>query len=250
MKKVFLMLFISFCFGFTGLVLWAGSANAQPPYPVVGYDNPATWDEDDDDDDDDDDEDDDDLDECEAAVQILPGDGAGDGPALDYQDNSDGTFTDCNTKDQWGKKLKADGSEGGDCNLAPAMRSVHCVNNNYSWSKCDGPPADPCPPNGTMFTEFLAEVNASALGGFSDWCIPNLKRLEMIVDSGTCNGCNGGTAASSVPGETAIFNPFYWSATRDAGGPIDVWIVDFGDGGVRFFGLEGNAHARAVRPCP
>ena len=31
MKKVFLLLFVTFCFGFIGLVLWTGSASAQPP---------------------------------------------------------------------------------------------------------------------------------------------------------------------------------------------------------------------------
>ncbi len=115
MKKVFLMFFVSLCFGVITVVLWTGTAHAKktamPP-------------------------------SCNAAVQISPGDGypgtdafdvSGHGPALSYEDNGDGTFTDCNTKYMWEKKLAADGSDGGNCEDPDQPdRSVHCVNNTYN----------------------------------------------------------------------------------------------------------------------
>lgn len=223
MNKVFLLSFVTFCFGILVVVLCIiGSAQAKKKTVM-----PPS---------------------CNAAVQIVPGDGAGDGPALHYQDNSDGTFTDCNTKDMWEKKLPDDDVDGNCSDPDQANRSVHCVNNTYAWSDCGVPAVNPCPPNGTLFTEFLAEVNEEALGGHSDWCIPNLKRLEMLVDSSTCNGCDGGTSASSVPGSTAA--EVYWTSTTDAGFTNTAWLVFFDYGGVAASGKGQSERARAVRPCP
>lgn len=81
-------------------------------------------------------------------------------------------------------------------------------------------------PDATLFTVFLNTLNntyrddetivcgsnadckvanggsggACGFGGFRDWCIPNVKRLESIADNGT----SGPT--SSVPGRTASSN--------------------------------------------
>ncbi len=250
MKKVSLMFFVSLCFGVIAVLLWTGTAHAKktakPP-------------------------------SCNAAVQIFPGDGypspddfdvSGHGPALNYEDNEDGTFTDCNTKYMWEKKLADDGSDGGDCEeVDQADRSAHCVNNTYRWSDA-GSAA-----NGKLFTDFLVKLNDRCDGdetkpcttdadcgvdgpcgfaGFRDWCIPNVKKLQSIVDYSTCNGCNGGTAASSVPGSTAA--SLYWSATTFADDPGDAWVVGFLNGFVDVGGKSsgggpGIGHARALRPC-
>lgn len=175
-----------------------------------------------------------DLAACEAGTQVFPGDGAGDGPALSYTDNGDGTFTDNNTKFVWEKKLAADGSDGGDCDefFQANRSSVHCVNNIYTWT--DTGDGDNTNPDGTLFTEFLADLNNSAFASFSDWCIPNLKKLQSIVDYGTFS------PASSVPGETAASSAvYYWSATTfapdDPGNPGNAWGISFGFGVVNTF---------------
>lgn len=169
---------------------------------------------------------------CNAAVQIFPGDGAGDGPELDYQDNLDGTFTDCNTKYMW--EIKTDDD------------SIHNVDNTYSWS------TNAFDPNGTLFEVFLDQLNDVAGGGVNcfaghcDWRIPNGKELQSIVDYSTCSGCNGGTSASSVPGETAASG--YWSVTTSANFPNNAWFVNFFRGFVGSNFKNSNHFARAVRP--
>ncbi|MGH7799939.1 MAG: DUF1566 domain-containing protein [Thermodesulfobacteriota bacterium] len=198
MKKLFLLFIVSLCFGIIAVLLWAGTAHAKktakPP-------------------------------SCNAAVQIFPGDGAGDGPKLNYEDNGDGTFTDCNTKYMWEKKDQSGG--------------VHDVDKTYIWSDSGSAP-DGSVANG-------GPGGSCGFAGFRDWCIPNVKKLQSIVDYSTCVGCNGGTAASSVPGLTA--SSIYWSATTNAGSSIGAWVVNFFSGNVNNSIKTGFVSARAVRPC-
>ena len=193
MRKLFLVFLVSLCFGIIAVVLWAGTAHAKktakPP-------------------------------SCNAAVQIFPGDGAGDGPDLNYEDDGDGTFTDCNTKYMWEKKDQSGG--------------VHDVDKTYIWSDsgsapdgsvANGGPGGPC-----------------GFAGFRDWCIPNVKKLQSIVNYGVNN------PASSFPGSTAA--SFYWSSTTRADNANDAWSVDFNFGDVSVVNKGGSIRARAVRPCP
>ena len=113
---------------------------------------------------------------------------------------------------------------------------MHCVNNIYSWTST-GTDSD-----GTLFTEFLAELNASELGGFDDWCIPNIKKLQSIVNYSTIG------PASSVPGSTAA--SIDWSSTTGATDTNFAWSVLFTDGSVGNIDKVSGFHARAVRPCP
>ncbi len=244
MKKVFLLFLASLCFGVISVVLWTGPAYAPPPGCAPVAQNLAmcnanlnTCNTD--------------LAACEAGTQVFPGDGVandpfdpdlpGHGPALSYTDYGDGTFTDNNTKFIWEKKLAANDVGGNWAAINQANRSVHCVNNTYTWT--DTGDGDSTNPDGTLFTEFLAELNNSQFAGFSDWCIPNVKRLQSIVDYSTFD------PASSVPGATQP--SFYWSATTNfVGNPNNAWVVDFGSGFVDYLvGKDGFLHARAVRPC-
>lgn len=172
---------------------------------------------------------------------------SGHGPALSYTVNGNGTFTDNNTGFIWEIKTNTSGS-------------VHNVDNLYTWS------ATSSNPDGTLFTVFLNTLNNSCAGdetkscttntdcigigngkcGFTgqrDWCIPNVKRLQSIVDYSTIG------PASSVPGATA--DNVYWSATTKPD-QLDVAdIVSFGNGFVTFAFKNSNSFsARAVRPCP
>jgi hypothetical protein len=220
MKKVFVILPVSLCFGVILVVLWANPAHAKD-FPGDGTD-----------------------------VDSTGNDAFGTpdhGPPLSYRDNGDGTFTDNDTKFVW--EIKTDDD------------SIHDVDNTYKWSD-SGTAAD-----GTLFTVFLDTLNNSCrddetvacesnsdcavpnggpggpcgFPGKRDWCIPNVKRLQSIVDYGTFG------PASSVPGETAA--SFYWSSTTVANGTNVAWIVNFFDGGVNFSGKGFDLFARAVRPC-
>jgi hypothetical protein len=176
-----------------------------------------------------------DLEACEAAPGnvVFPGDGQegtsldfglDHGPALSYTDNGDGTFTDNNTQLVWEKKDNVDGS-------------VHNVLNTYPWSS-SGTAAD-----GGLFTTFLATLNTvPCFAGHCDWRIPNIKELQSIVDYSEVE------PATSVPGATAA--SLYWSSTSFAGGPVDVWFVEFFYGFVSIGSKSGGSQARAVRGGP
>jgi hypothetical protein len=198
---------------------------------------------------------------CNAAVQIFPGDGydnpdgygvSGHGPALNYQDNGDGTFTDCKTKLMWEEK-----DNSGD---------IHDVNNTYTWSS-SGNFADGTLFNGksTIGTDFLYTLNNTCIGsvttqcasdsdcssyggkcgfaGYRDWRIPNVKELQSIVDYSTYY------PAFSAPGEVGT-EYSYWSSTTFASSTSSAWFVYFYDGFVHYNSFNKTSYnfARAVRP--
>jgi hypothetical protein len=166
------------------------------------------------------------------------------GPASHYNDNGDGTFTDKVTNFMW--EIKTDDD------------SIHDVDNTYTWTK-----GDDTDPDGTLLEDFLKALNSTCDGkgvtdcksskdcvkdekcgfaGHRDWCIPDVKQLQSIVDYGTFR------PASSVHGETAT--TYYWTATASVINTNNAWIVNF------FYGFVINRskkieslHARAVRPC-
>jgi len=211
----------------------------------------------------------DDLDTCDTDLQtcidesqVFPGDGypdtdaiglPGHGPALSYTDNGD-TFTDDNTGCMWEKKLKSDSTDGGNCtDGTQSNRSVHCVNNIYTWGV--GTSAS----DGTLFTVFLDTLNNKCEGnettactidadcaglcghaGYRDWEIPNIKLLQSIVDYSVIS------PSSIVPGAT-IASP-YWSSTTLFNDSF-AWVVFFAGGGVNGGSKVTPNFARAVRPC-
>jgi len=200
----------------------------------------------------------DDLADCESgSSQALPGDGytnpdgfgvSGHGPALNYTENGDGTFTDDNSGLMWEMKDEAGG--------------VHDKSNSYSWT--DTGDGDDTNPDGTLFTVFLAALNNSCNGdgvnsckadadcagigdgvcgfaGYRDWRIPNVKELISIADSSKED------PASSVPG--AILVERYWSSTSGTGlNTGSAWVVHFFDGSNGITGKDSSLAVRAVRP--
>ena len=161
-----------------------------------------------------------------------------------WVDNGNGTVTDRMTGLMWEKKTD-DGS-------------VHDWNNTYSWSS-SGPLV--YAPDGTVFTEFLAELNGSGEGGCTsidgtledggfaghcDWRLPTPGELTTILLAPyECQ-------VHPCINET-IFGPTdqhaYWTATSVATSPEYVWVVEFYEGLVddTTIKTQSDIPARAVR---
>jgi len=207
MKKLFILFLAVLSLGLMGM----GS-----PFPGDGYDNP----------------------DAEGV--------SGHGPALKYTDNGDGTFTDKVTKFMWEKKDSDDSTQD--------FTNPHDVDNTYDWT------AGTTAPTGTLW-DFLDTLNETCEGedvtvceshkdcakgekcgfaGHTDWCIPNIKRLQSIVDYRVFN------PSSMLPGATRPFD--YWSSTTDTNANF-AWKVDFRNGSVLVPLKTSSLFARAVRPC-
>ena len=177
----------------------------------------------------------------------FPGDGKGHGPELRYHNHEDGTFTDLNTQFMWEQKDKNGG--------------LNDIDNQYSWSKSGS-----TNPDGTLFEDFLVKMNNSCNGditkscekdldcpdnkcghaGYRDWCIPNIKQLQSLVDYGKVN------PASIVPdSEEAKISKFFWSSTDNTGESSRAWVLISKNGSVTDAAKTStlNLSARAVRPC-
>jgi hypothetical protein len=150
----------------------------------------------------------------------FPGDGAGNGPALAYQECGDGTIADLNTGLLW--ELKVAG--GGGCTT-----DLHAVDAECTWTQATG--------------DWIDAVNAeggTGFAGFSDWGVPNAKELQSIVDYSMT-----GPSIDAAFGPTASFS--YWSATLSAGDPGNAWFVGFNGGRVSRADKSSTRNVRAVR---
>ena len=73
--------------------------------------------------------------------------------------------------------------------------------------------------------------NGVGLAGKKDWRIPNVKKLQSIVDYGRCGppnpsgNCADQAAIDPTFGPTAARS--YWQSTTVAVGPADAWLVNF-----------------------
>jgi len=183
----------------------------------------------------------DDLDSCEADLAacedsqvVFPGDGAGNGPALAYEECADGlTVADLNTGLLWERKVQG---------AVSCLRYLHNHSPQCTWAEATG--------------AWIDAVNAEGGGGFagfSDWRLPNVRELQSIVDYG-----EAAPALDPSFGPLPLMNPegCYWSATPVAffriGArpfpPGSAWVVCFANGDMqRDLMGSGENHVRAVR---
>ena len=155
-----------------------------------------------------------------------------------YRDNLDGTLcADLDPASSWEKKT--------------TDASIHDLSNSYSWS--DGG----TDPDGTVFTDFLGELNdcessdgSTVVGGFADhcdWRLPSIAELvEGIVDL-TATGCGSGSPCID-PAFGPSVNNGYWSATTVATDSSSAWNVHILSGLVDLdLKVLGSNGVRAVR---
>jgi len=144
------------------------------------------------------------------------------------------TVFDTQTNLQWEKKVAGSGC-------------LHCVGDTFTWCQATGNDAplicSVIPPS------WIAQVNAEAFAGFTDWRLPT---------GGPFGGELGTILLKLFPCGTSpcidpIFGPttsdFYWSATETVP-PTDAWAVDFADGSVGTGDKDFLNLVRAVRGGP
>jgi hypothetical protein len=184
-------------------------------------------------------------------LEVFPGDGVDpESPPLAYEIKHRGPIRDLNTGMVWEHKLPEDHEK---CEGAQKDRSVHCVNNAYTWSTSGTAPDGKAIPDGTLFTEFLYRLNnfcskdetkycdsdgdceegKCGYADHRDWRIPNIRELLSIVHYGqyTDDALDSEAAISEEFYPTAV-NGHYWSRTVFAPEPWKIWIVNFDDGDV------------------
>jgi hypothetical protein len=148
------------------------------------------------------------------------------GVPFDLTDNGDGTITDHVTGLMW-EKL---GDDGG----------IHDVDRAGDWA--------------TLTAAKIAELNASAFAGHTDWRTPNRRELESLVkiDSGSPTtdavfhtGCTPGCSPTMC---SCTARAAYWSSSAYAGAASHRWVVSFEDGSLTHVdkGVDLYRH-RAVR---
>jgi hypothetical protein len=107
--------------------------------------------------------------------------------------------------------------------------SIHDKDNTYTWQNAKD--------------VFIAQLNSSSFGGYSDWRMPTVKELSWLVNSDI-----------PYPGSTidATWFPHtvsshYWSSTTDASNTYGAWLLYFGYGSVYSSGKSYSYYVRAVR---
>ena len=108
--------------------------------------------------------------------------------------------------------------------------SIHNKNSTYNWQ--------------TAQDEFIASLNASSFGGFTDWRLPTVKELNMIVNRGNYN------PAINTEYFRNTISDFYWTSEPSVLYPGFSWSVRFSDG----YSISGDNNSqyyvRAVRGQP
>ena len=136
----------------------------------------------------------------------------------------------------------------------------------YTWYSTDGAsnggdpgtpssanPGAVCATAGHCDTQtFVADVNAAALCGFTDWRMPSLRELQTIVHHGVINPSIDTTYFPNT-GNSVTLSFDFWTATTQAGGASAAWFLYFGQpssDGAATSAKSGGSHIRLVRGVP
>jgi hypothetical protein len=251
MIKVFLLLFVSFCFGFMGLVLWVGSAHALPP-PLQFLQCVA------------------DLDTCTADLSTCDADLGtcttdlgvceADLAACEAQPpapvpqtgqmtcwNSVGTEIDCAGTGQDGDIQAGvpwpsprfidlgDGTIKDNLTGLVWLTDANCLGGSTNWQDAlnfANGLYDGCPDCGGQDND--CGLSDGSVEG--DWHLPNRNELTSLLDLEKFN--------PALPTGHPFVNfqsGGFWSSTTNAFGTSDAWLVDFIGGNVVSLGKAGNS---------
>ena len=88
----------------------------------------------------------------------------------------------------------------------------------------------------------IADLNANAFAGFTDWRMPTAEELFALADRSRHSPAIDTDAFPTCKGG------WYWSSTVDASSPSGcAWYVYFYDGGAYYDHQNYNGRVRAVR---
>jgi hypothetical protein len=156
----------------------------------------------------------------------------------EFTDNGDGSVTDELSGLVWEEKTNLDG--------VPNLADPHDADNMYALSTGSNPG------NGTVFTNFLATLNADGgFAGSNDWRLPTLAELQTIVMDFVCRPrsciCSSSPCVNPYIGVANTQSNGYWSATSYISAPARAWLVGFGDADMNDFSDTSFFYVRAVR---
>jgi hypothetical protein len=106
--------------------------------------------------------------------------------------------------------------------------SVHDKDNKYTWYNAKD--------------VFIAELNGSNFGGYSDWRMPTVKELRSIVDYGRY-----APAIDTNFFPDTMMSSYYWSSTTNSYYTGYAWHVSFYGGYDDFSNKSNTYYVRAVR---
>ena len=108
--------------------------------------------------------------------------------------------------------------------------SIHDKNKTYFWSDIQ--------------TEFIAQLNSTKFGGFSDWRLPTIKELISTIN-------HAQLYPSVAINDNYFYNTIaasYWSSTNIAEGSSYAWTVNFNYGNPAYkYHSQEPLYVRAVR---
>ena len=123
---------------------------------------------------------------------------------------------------------------------------IHDKDNIYRWGGVSAIGYDSANREGTYYDDWDSLVNganSTKLCGFDDWRVPDLEELRSIVDY---SRTNPSIDVDYFP-NTLSLSSRYWSASPDAFGSNNAWILHFESGFVYNYGRKYNNHVRLVR---
>jgi len=105
--------------------------------------------------------------------------------------------------------------------------TIHDKDGQYTWADAQ--------------SVFIQALNDTSFGGFSDWRMPTLKELTLIVNRGRYN------PAINTDYFTNTQSSYYWSSTTKVDFPDDAWRLGFTYGHVYYNNKSSAYYVRAVR---